>query len=239
MNEARLEALTERLLRAGVAPRHARRAVQELRAHHADVVAELRAAGIPPAQSEALAAERVGPDEAFVRDMLARPELRSWASRRPFVAFTLLPLLAFMALGALSVGLLVAVIQTAGHWRAWLPPVLLAGVRGLGTALFFGTIWLAPIAAGGVACLLAARQRIAARWVTAGVLLVGLLAAHINGRYEVTTSLGGGSVSMGIGWAPHRLPEIALRAGILILPVLLPYLWWLRSHSQRALRPRR
>ena len=121
MNEARLEALTERLLRAGVAPRRARRAVQELRAHHADVVAELRAAGIPPAQSEALAAERVGPDEAFVRDMLARPELRSWASRRPFVAFTLLPLLAFIGLSALCVGSLIAILEAARHWRAWLP----------------------------------------------------------------------------------------------------------------------
>src|SRR5437588_12841589 len=98
MNDARLEALTERLLRAGVAPRHARRAVQELRAHHADVMAELRAAGIPPAQSEALAAERVGPDEAFVRDMLARPELRSWAYRRPFLALHVMQLHALLGL---------------------------------------------------------------------------------------------------------------------------------------------
>ncbi len=185
-----------------------------------------------------LAAERVGPDEAFERDMLARPELRSWAYRRPFVAFTMLPLLAFIALGALSVGLLIAVIQTAGHWRASLSPALTAGVRGLGTALFVVAMWLALLAAAGLACLLAARQRIAARWVIAGVLLIGLLGALINGRFEVTTSLDHGSLSMGIGWAPHRLPAIAGRAGILVTPVLLPYLWWLRSHSRLAVRQR-
>lgn len=93
MSDPRFRALTERLLRAGIAPRHARRAVLELCAHHTDVVTELRAAGHTAEESEALAAERLGPDEAFVRDMLARPELRSFASRRPFVAFTLLPLL--------------------------------------------------------------------------------------------------------------------------------------------------
>jgi len=237
MNEARLEALTERLLRAGVASRHARRAVQELRAHHADVMAELRAAGIPPAQSEGLAAERVGPDEAFVREMLARPELRSWASRRPFVAFTLLPLLAFIALSALSVGSLIAVLEAARHWRAWLSPALIEGARGLCAALFFGAMWLAPLAAAAVTCLLAARQRIAARWVIAGVFLVGLLRAMINGSFDVPTSLHG-SVSMGIGWAPHRLPETAVRAAIFIAPVLLPYLWWLRSHRVLTVRPR-
>ncbi len=238
MNDARLRALTERLLLGGIAPRHARRAVQELRAHHTDVVAELRAAGVPPAQCEALAAERVGPDEAFVHDMLARPELRSWAHRRPFVAFTLLPLLAFIGLVVLCVLLVIGAFEAAWHWRGLLWPPLIQALRWVGTLLFFVAMWVAPLAAAGVACLLAARQRIAARWAVVGVLLVGLLRAFINGRLDVAEPLHG-SISLGIGWRwPHLLPADGWRAAILIPAVLLPYLWWLRSHASHAARPR-
>ena len=221
MNEARFTALTERLLRAGIAPRHARRAVQELRAHHADVVAELRAAGHAPDESEALAAERLGADEAFVHDMLARPELRSWASRRPFVAFTLLPLLAFIGLLVLCVVLVIGSLEAAWHWRGLLWPPLIQALRWVGTLLFFVAMWVAPLAAAGVACLLAARQRIAARWAIVGVLLVGLLRGLINGRLDVAAPLHG-SISLGIGWRwPHLLPADGWRAAILIPAVLL------------------
>jgi hypothetical protein len=238
MNDLRFTALTERLLRAGVAPRHARRAVQELRAHHADVVAELRAAGVPPAECERLAAERVGPDEAFVRDMLARPELRSWASRRPFVAFGLLPLLAFIGLFVLSVLLVIGAFAAVGHGRGLLWPPLEQALRWVGSLLFFVAMWVAPLAAAGAACLLAARQRIAARWAIVGVLLVGLLRALINGRLDVAAPFHG-SISVGIGWRwPHLLPADGWRAAILIPAVLLPYLWWLRSRGAHAARRR-
>jgi hypothetical protein len=234
----RFAALRERLLRSGVAPRHARRAVLELRAHHEDVEMELRAAGHTPEQCEALAAERVGSDEAFVRDMLARPELRSFASRRPFVAFTLLPLLGFIALLALSVVLVIGAVEATEHWRALLPPAVTQSVRWLGTALFLAALWLAPIAVGGVVCVLAARQRIAARWAIAGAVLVGLLAAHINGHLEFATPTTRGSIALGVGWGwPHLPPPIARRAAIFIPAVLLPYFWWLwwsRSHGART-----
>ena len=238
MNDRRFKTLTERLLRGGVAPRHARRAVLELRAHHEDVVRELRAAGHPPEESEALAAERIGTDEVFVRHMLARPELRSWAFRRPFVAFTLLPLLGFVGLLALSVGLVIAAVNASEHWRALLSPAVTRSVRWLGTALFFAALWLAPIVAGGVACVLAARQRIAAGWAIGGAVLVGLLAAHINGSLEFATPTTHGSIELGIGWGwPHPPPPIARRAAIFIPAVLLPYVWWLwwsRLHAART-----
>ena len=236
MSDARFTALTERLLRSGVAPRHARRAVLELRAHHADVVTELRAAGHTADESEALAAERLGPDEAFLRDMLARPELRSFAFRRPFVAFTLLPLVAFIALFVLSIALVSASVAAAGHWQALLPAAVWQGLRWLGTTLFVVAMWLAPLAAGGMACLLAARQRIAARWAIAGVLLVGLLAASINGHLDLTMPTRG-SISLGVGMSwPHLPPPMVRRACIFIPAVLLPYLWWLRSRASHAAR---
>lgn len=233
MSEPRFAALTERLLRAGIAPRHARRAVLELREHHADVVDELRAAGHAAAQIAAQAAERVGPDEAFVREMLARPELRSWAYRRPFVAFTLLPLLAFIGLFVLSIALLMATIEAAQHWRAMLAPASLAGLRWLETACYVLAMWLTPVAAGGMSCLLAARQRIPARWAIGGAILVGLFAALINGRLEVS-SPHHGTLSLGVGVGAALLPAIAWRACIIIPAMLLPYLCWLRAIAARS-----
>jgi hypothetical protein len=230
MNDWRFTALTERLLRGGVAPRHARRAVQELRAHRADVAAELRATGHAAGRIDALAEERLGSDEAFVRDMLARPELRSWAFRRPFVAFTLLPLLGFIVLLVLCILLTIGSINSAEHWRSLLSPGMNEGLRWLGTALFFAALWVAPLAAGAMACVLAARQRIAARWAIAGVVLVGLLRAALNGQLDVAVP-SHGSISLGIGWRwPHLLSPEGWRTALLIPAVLLPYLWWLRSH---------
>jgi hypothetical protein len=234
MSNNRFVALTERLLRAGIAARHARRAVQELREHQADVVEELRARGAAPAEIEAQAAERLGSDEDFVGHMLARPELRSWAYRRPFVAFTLLPMLAFFLLFVLSVMLLIAAFESAEHWRATLPTSAAAALRWVGGALFVHALWVAPVLAGGVSCLVAVRQRVPARWAISGAILLGLLAASINGHLEGSPATGHGAVGFGIGISTDLpgLAAIAWRAGILVPAMLLPYLCWLRNSAR-------
>lgn len=187
---------------------------------------ELRSAGHAPEESEALARERIGLDESFLREMLARPELRSFAFRRPFVAFTLLPLLGFIGLLALCLAITIGSVQTQA-------------LRTLGTVFFFGAMWLAPVGVAMSACLLAARRRVPARWVIAGVVLVGLLRAMINGRLDLATP-GHESVSLGLGWYwPHLLSPEGWRTALLIPAILLPYLAWLHSHNRLAGRAER
>jgi hypothetical protein len=236
MSSDRFNALTERLLRGGVARRHARRAVLELREHYADLVDELRGRGATPAEIEAQALERLGTDEAFVSHMLERPELRSFAYRRPFVAFTLLPLLGFVVLFVLSGALLIAAFESAQRWQGTLPPVVAALLRSLGDAMFVLALWLAPVMAGAASCFVAARQRVPVRWALIGAVVLGLFAASINGHLEGSPATSHGSVGFGIGISTDMRSLVALvtRAGIFIPAMLLPYLWWLRRHPLSA-----
>src|SRR5437762_5836497 len=94
MTTRRFEGLSQRLLRAGIAPRHVKRLISELEAHFVDLVAEQRSVGLSQAESESQAAVRLGTDDVLIANILARPELHSWARQWPWLAFVLLPLLA-------------------------------------------------------------------------------------------------------------------------------------------------
>jgi hypothetical protein len=78
-----LHELRERLLRAGVAPRHVRRYLTELREHWADLTAEEERAGRNPAEAATLALTRLGRVDELARTMIEQPELRSWTAPVP------------------------------------------------------------------------------------------------------------------------------------------------------------
>ncbi|HEX4077870.1 MAG TPA: hypothetical protein VHX61_03220 [Rhizomicrobium sp.] len=78
------EALRERLLRTGIAPRHVRRYVGELRDHFDDLVREETANGALQGEAEIRARRRLGSDSDLAAVMLACPELRSLAARYPW-----------------------------------------------------------------------------------------------------------------------------------------------------------
>jgi hypothetical protein len=99
MQPSRFDALRERLLRAGIAPRHVRRYVGELRDHLDDLVREETADGASRGAAEIKARTRLGNDEDLAEVMLARPELRSIAARYPWAVFGVSPFaLVFAAL---------------------------------------------------------------------------------------------------------------------------------------------
>ena len=85
--QKRLVELRERLLRAGVAPRHVRRYLRELADHFADVCAEEEALGKSKTEAEAAALERLGSSEQLAQAMIAKPELRAWSARAPWAVF--------------------------------------------------------------------------------------------------------------------------------------------------------
>lgn len=86
------QALESNLLAAGVAPRHVRRTVTELREHFEDIVDAERSAGLDLSAAQGLATREMGSFESVVAAMRARPELLSWAHRYPRLAVLVYPL---------------------------------------------------------------------------------------------------------------------------------------------------
>src|SRR5271168_4714586 len=87
----RFHELRERLLRAGVAPRHVRRYLTELADHLADLRAEEERAGRSRADAESAALLRLGGMEDLAKAMIEQRQFQSWCVRAPWAMFGLGP----------------------------------------------------------------------------------------------------------------------------------------------------
>lgn len=114
MPQPRFEELRERLLQAGIAPRHVRRYLRELTDHYDDLVRESLANGAPPGTAEASARQRLGNDRDLAGVMLARPDVRSLASRFPWLVFGIGPFALSLAVLVAGVAAEVAVFEIVG-----------------------------------------------------------------------------------------------------------------------------
>jgi len=237
MTTQRFEGLSQRLLRAGIAPRQVKRLVAEIEAHFADLVAELRSAGLSQAESESQAAVRLGTEDVLIANVLAHPELRSWARQRPWLAFVLLPLLALAVQFVLSmlaaVGVIAFSTQVLGITALYPGPVPWV-VRGLQA---YG-VWIAPIVAAGAACFLAVRSGAPLIWPIVGCALIAILGAATNASFEWSPAVPRGVLSGGIGL---NFPDLgltsALRVILTILTVLVPVLWLRRRRRELSSLP--
>lgn len=213
--------LRERLLRAGIAPRHVRRYLAELSDHIADLATEEHIAGRSCADAQAAALQRIGGVDALATAMIGRRELQSWSSRAPWAMFGLVPPL------LLAGAYLIACLILWSGWSLFLPAAdtpfgpRLHGVAvvyfGLGKLLYFG----APVLLGWGIALIAARQRMGALWPTAGLLVTAWLAASARVHARRPLLPGGvGSISM----------DLAATRGAQLLAILclaaLPYCIW-------------
>src|ERR1700759_2269966 len=95
------EAVTEQLLKGGVAPRHVRRYVRELDEHLDDLTAQQRASGYDSEDAAIRARARLGDDTELAQAMLEQPGMRSWPARLPWLVFLLLPPVATAVVGLL------------------------------------------------------------------------------------------------------------------------------------------
>src|ERR1700759_336913 len=85
------EAVTEQLLKGGVAPRHVRRYVRELDEHLDDLTAQQRASGYDGEDAAIRARARLGDDGELAQAMLEQPGMTSWPGRLPWLVFGILP----------------------------------------------------------------------------------------------------------------------------------------------------
>lgn len=220
MSTPEFDALREQLLRAGVAPRHVRRYIGELRDHFDDLVREEIASGASQGTAKIRAYKRLGSDSDLAEVMLARPDLRSLAARHPLVVFAMGPVA--MVLAAIAFGL--AVEGGIFTLVPMLVPHPTASQRD--AFLFAAAIWnslatyAAPLVIATGVCVIGLRQRMPAHWI-----FIGIACACVLGAFqEIHFSDDGhhGELSFGSGLMPpfptrllvHGLYRIAITAGL-------------------------
>ena len=217
--------LRERLLRAGVAPRHVRRYLTELADHLADLRAEEERAGRSRADAESAALLRLGGVDDLSKAMIEQRQFQSWCVRAPWAIFGLAPLL--LLAGAWFVALL---ILWSG-WKIFLPGadtpfVPIHGLReifyfNVGRLLYFG----APLLIGWGIGLVAARQRVKAVWPTAALVLIALIggAAQVHASRPAVPG-GVGHISMGftLGSSVQGIPNGLFHALVILSLTVLP-----------------
>jgi hypothetical protein len=171
MQPSGFDALREHLLRAGIAPRHVRRYIGELRDHFDDLVREETANGASRGAAEIKARTRLGSDDDLAAVMLSRPNQRSLAARYPLAVFGLGPIV--MVLAAIVVAL------AAEFFIFKVAPVLLprASVAQRESFVFAINIWnslatyVAPLAIAAALCIVGLRQRMSPTWIFVGIAI--------------------------------------------------------------------
>jgi hypothetical protein len=213
----------ERLIQAGIAPRRARRILREFAEHHADVMAECLAAGDSASQAEVAANARVGSQQQLVANLLGRPELRSWAHRRPGVAFALAPVLSFALAFIASLLALVAL----GEWRKAHGETFSAGsptVQWMSDYACIYLLWALPLGAAAVLAVMAARRRETSFWPCVGIVATCFVGALTNFSVVLPPMADSPAMTAGIGIGTDNLGSVLLRAGSTTALALLPYL---------------
>jgi hypothetical protein len=226
--------LRERLLKAGVAPRHVRRYLNELADHLADLTAEEEHAGRSRADAESAALLRLGGMDDLARAMTEHRQFQSWSVRAPWAAFGLAPLL------LLAVTWCVALFLLWSGWHIFLPGTDTPFGSRLGhhqifefanvyfqidRALYFG----APILIGWGIGIVAARQRLKALWPTAGLVLIALIGgtAQVHAsRTAVSGGLGHIRMDFTLGSTMPLVPYGMVHALAIFSFTVLPYLIW-------------
>jgi hypothetical protein len=230
--------LRERLLRAGVAPRHVRRYLAELADHLADLKAEEDRAGRSPRDAESAALSRLGNMDDLAQAMIEQPRLQAWSARAPWAVFGVAPLLALA--GAWFAALFIL-------WSGW--QMFLPGADtpfGSGRADGFANLYFqagkaiyffAPFIVGWGIVLIAARQRLNAIWPAIGLVMVAWVGATGQvqaGRTSVPGGLGHIRMDFALRNSAHGLPDALLGALVILSITALPYLIW---RLQKAFSP--
>lgn len=228
-----LHELRERLLRAGVAPRHVRRYLSELADHLADLTTEEERAGRSRAEAEATALGRLGGVDDLAEAMIRQRQFQSWCARAPWAIFGLGPLL-FLA-GAYFV----AGFYLWCGWKYFLPTADTPFGSVAGPIFGFANIYFqagkfyyysVPILAGWAIGFVAVRQRVKALWPTVALGLTACLGATARiqaSRTAVPHGLGHISMTSFILGSSGQAISGELMYALLIFAItVMPYFLW-------------
>lgn len=226
-----LRDLRERLLRAGVAPRHVKRYLDELTDHLADLRNEELRAGRSASDAEAMALAQLGSIDDLANAMIEKRHFQSWCARAPWAMFGIAPAL------VLATAWGVALFILWSGWNIFLPgadtPFGGHRVDGFANLYFqFGkAIYLfAPVLVGWGIGAFAFRQRLKTIWPAVGIMLIALMGGASDVQAGRTAVPGGfGHIRIGFSFAPTvngGYSYFVVRAAILLTITVLPYLVW-------------
>jgi hypothetical protein len=212
--------LRERLLRAGIAPRHVRRYLAELTDHLGDLTAEEQRNGLARSAAESAALARLGDPESLAQAMIRQPQLRAWSARAPWAAFGLAPLVILAAAYAVAL----AILWTGWQW--FLPGADTPfGNRTTGLAYYYfsagrALYYTAPLLVGWTISVTAARQRIQPPWPVFGFALLAWIDASVRVYASRSSS---GVPHVGIGPGLHQWYATLVPAAVVFNLLALPY----------------
>ena len=260
MLQSRFDHLSERLLRAGIAPRHVRRYARELSDHFDDLVREETANGAGRELAEARALSRLGNDEDLANAMLAKPELRSLTARFPWAVFGLVPLAIPVLIAVAALYFEIWFSNHAGGVYSYLTgqapgPDTARLATQVFTAYNTLAVYVAPLLFAWAFCWLGSRQRMRPAWIITGVAIICVFGGFQELVFYDKGYVGGGVLSFQSGllyflplpkdtWLysphPHFAQEIARAAMNL---AIVGGVWWLMARRKlsatAALQPAR
>jgi len=237
---APFDALEDRLLRGGIAPRHVKRYLRELSEHLADLTAEQQEVGFDTEDAAARARAALGPDQELADAMLKQRDFRSLSARFPWLVFGVLPPLAVVLSFVMWVMVTVLVGVSSGAiipdhhtrlplpgWYDWTASVLMVAAN-----------FLIPCLLGFLLAWMAQRQRMKPLWPLLGMALILVLSMH--GRFHAD---GTGRIFLYLGtilpikgpFGPGgplfiHWPTLLGQAALLFLPLA----WLLRMRRKSA-----
>ena len=183
MPEGEFRSLGERLLSAGIAPRHVRRLVMELASHHESLVEEEVGRGQPIEVARSVARDRLGTDDEIVRKVLEQPGLRSWGARWPLTICGLAPLLGLAASAVAILATLAAALEINDHMHTgWATDTrgiaswVRHGTEGIGWLIMYGL----PVLCSLALAQYAATRRLRRFWPITGFVMTAALGAATN-----------------------------------------------------------
>lgn len=225
--------LSEKLLRNGLSPKTVSRVVRELRDHSQDLYEAALIYGRDPVHAQNIAYAQLGDEDTIADGLIAKPELRSWTARWPWLFYTLLPIAMMMTAIIVVVALTVGLVKTV----EWINPALPGWLsEGISSALIGFSI-LAPVALTAIMGWFAATRRSSFLWPTIGMVTIALFGGSFDiymgwGEVGELSSL---TVNSTFIWPfPDSLLATLARAAVNLLIVLGPYLYWLRAHQRQT-----
>jgi hypothetical protein len=230
--------LWERLLRGGVARRHARRYLAELRDHLEDLIAEERLAPPEASSPEARALARLGGTDDLARAMIARRELQAWSAKAPVSTYLIAPPIILIFSTALALGALAGFCDLL-KGLGGVPSDLPSWGRDLAAAVVAFRNALLSILVGWTIGALGLRQRSPMLWPVLGLVVLAAAGAALQVGVVVPTAARQGVINLMIGGG-RSISEWTTCAGRLALNLVLtiaPYASVGLAHSARADRP--
>ena len=217
------EDLEDRLLRGGVAYRHARRFARELSDHNDDAVQAARDDGHSVAQAHDMAMARIGAVDDLAASMIAQPELQALGARYPRAWNGAGPVVIWTAVVVATVLLWVAIYNSLRAYGV-LPPgggPILATLQTPADAIVFLVMRAAPVVIGARMLALAVRQRLALAWPLVGAAVAAAVAGFSTMAVIFSVSPDQMSqLAVNIGVSPDAQVRVAAMFALMLTPLL-------------------